>query len=71
MTKINDNGQMEFTFEELDLTGDYYRVVREYSDCFKGISDSLISKEERSYLVARCELLHSVRDNLIRLMGWV
>ena len=71
MTKINENGQLEWTFEELDLEGalllvqDEYEHLRAVMVCRK--KDSMIFKE----CVIRCNALLDVSRSIRSILGWM
>lgn len=70
MTAINENGQVYFIFEELDLEGAWKEVEREYRLLRDQLNYMVDYPRVKKRVIKRCNVLLDVSIGLEKLMGW-
>jgi len=68
MTAINEDGQVYWTFEELDLYGEVQAVQSEYDRLREQLRFMPMSPERKKRVISRCSILLDVRENLYKLL---
>jgi hypothetical protein len=68
MTAINENGQVYWTFEELNLEEEARAVQKEYDSLRYKLRLIPMSPEQKKAVIARCSMLLDVRENLYKLL---
>jgi hypothetical protein len=68
MTAINHDGQVYWTFEELNLEEEARAVQKEYDSLRYKLRLIPMSPERKKAVIARCSMLLDVRENLYKLL---